>query len=155
MADELDYIKGKVSQEKMSAYVKDSKDLQKKVQLDGMNRQDIASYVAKSVQNMTKDLTLSTKDKQDLIEKVAINTAQNINFTSILDQNKIIDIKQFAKDVTKEMNKSEPKKFNISKSLAAAAGQIGKAMNAALKAPGRIGAAVVQRVTGKDKGPSR
>ena len=155
MADELDYIKGKVSQEKMSAYVKDSKDLQKKVQLDGMNRQDIASYVAKSVQNMTKDLTLSTKDKQDLIEKVAINTAQNINFTSILDQNKIIDIKKFAKDVTKEMNKSEPKKFNISKSLAAAAGQIGKAMNAALKAPGRIGAAVVQRVTGKDKGPSR
>lgn len=48
-----------------------------------------------------------------------------------------------------------PSKPTISKTAKAAASQIGKAMNAALKAPGRVGAAIAQTFKGKDKGQSR
>lgn len=45
--------------------------------------------------------------------------------------------------------KGEPSKPKISQSAKAAAGKIGEMMQAALKAPGRLGAAVVQKVKGQ------
>ena len=78
--------------------------------------------------------------------------------------------KSYASDVKKIVGKKETNaalqsdtkeaareriKRSIKRDTKAVASQIGNAMNAALKAPGRIGAAVVQRVTGKDKGQSR
>jgi hypothetical protein len=125
MAKELDYLKIKVGQEKINDYVKDSKALNKKVQIEAMTKKDIVAHVAKSAQNMTKDLKLSTKDKQEIIENVAINTAKNINFSSISDENKILDTKQFAKDINQEMKKLQPK-LSISKSAIAQVSRLGE-----------------------------
>lgn len=129
MANELDYIKIKVGQEKTNAYIQDTNALHKKVQIEPITQKDIVDSVAKSAQNMTKDLKLSTKDKQELISNIASNTAKTIN-PFLSDENKILDAKKFSEDITKGMKKLEPK-LSISKSLVAAAGRLGEKINEA------------------------
>ncbi len=81
---------------------------------------------------------------------------QTTKFQNEFDNKLTQEIKNIQKWHEKaQQAKVAPSKPTISKTAKAVASQIGNAMNAALKAPGRIGAAVVQRVTGKDKGPSR
>jgi hypothetical protein len=124
MAQELDYLKIKVGADKTNAYIQDTKSLHKKVQIEAITQKDIVAHVAKSAQNLTKDLTLTTKDKQELINNIASNTHKTIN-PFLSEDNKILDTKQFAKDITQEMKKSQPKQ-TISKSVRAEASRLGE-----------------------------
>ena len=124
MVEELDYLKIKVGAERTNAYIKDTKSLHKKVQIEAITQKDIVANVAQSVQNMTQGLDLGTKDKQELIKNIASNTHKTIN-PFLSEDNKILDTKQFAKDITQEMKKSQPKQ-TISKSVRAEASRLGE-----------------------------
>lgn len=129
MADELDYIKIKVGVDRTNAYIKDTKALHKRVQIEAITQKDIVAHVAKSAQNLTKDLTLTTKDKQELINNIASNTQKTIN-PFLPDNVKIQNTTKFTQDITQEMKKSEPK-LSISKSVRAEASRLRERIQAA------------------------
>lgn len=122
MANEMDYIKVKVGSEKATAYNQDLKTLTKAVEQKRLTNPEIITKVSESVNKMTQDLRLSTNDKKELINKVAIYTAKTIN--PFLDS-PFADTKQFAKDITQGTKKLEPKR-SISKGVIAKASEWGE-----------------------------
>ena len=158
MAQELDYIKVKVGVDKTNAYSNTLKDLQFKLETGAsLTKENITKSIADSVDKMTQNLKLSTEDKQELNEKVSSHTANTIN--PFLGKDQKIDKKQFTNELNQKMEQSVPNqalKNSISKTDKAAARQIGDAMKAALKLPGRIVAAVANKFQGKKgKGHSK
>lgn len=123
MAQELDYIKVKVGQEKATAYNQDLQKLVRAVEQKRLTNEQIIIKVSESVNKMTQDLKLSTNDKKELINKVALDTAKTIN--PLLDQDqKILDTKKFTQNITQEMKKLQPK--SISKSAREQASRLGE-----------------------------
>ncbi len=129
MADELDYIKIKVGQEKTNAYSQGLEKLRLNLEKDtNLTKENITKSIADLGAKMTTDLKLSTKDKQELISNIASNTATTLN-PFLSEDKKIKDANKFANDVNQEMKKSE--KRSIPKSLVAAAGRLGERINKA------------------------
>lgn len=62
---------------------------------------------------------------------------------------------QFNEKLDKAVAKQTQTPKTISQSAKAAAGKIGEIMQAALKAPGRVGAAIANKIQGKKEGQSR
>lgn len=121
------------------------------------SKDNLKQKATKNLNKLGKKAATKLDDKLDKIKGGKYYAAQIKAQSYIDDAKKVIGAKKTNVAIQSDTKESALKRIkrDIKHDTKAAASQIGNTMKAALKAPGRVGAAIANKVQGKDKGQSR